>query len=193
MADKRKRDLATVVYPDSAPEDWQQILSDYHIPCFVSPLHDMDINPDGSPKKPHYHVMVCFDGKHSDEQFDEIFNAIGGVGREQILSKRGYARYLCHLDNPEKHQYGIWDVLSYGGADYIQVIGEIAKYQCIHDMMQFCNENGVIAFSDLLEYARQNNWSWFRCLCDSSAYVMEKYIKSRYWKISEVEKAKGKE
>ena len=55
-------------------------------------------------------------------EFVDIFEKIGGVGCQRINVVRGYARYLCHLDNPEKAQYNISDVISLGGADYQEVI-----------------------------------------------------------------------
>ena len=55
--DERKRNYATLVYPDSAPENWQEILSELKVPVFISPLHDKDVNADGKPKKPHYHFF----------------------------------------------------------------------------------------------------------------------------------------
>lgn len=57
----RTRNFATVVYPESAPENWQTILSESKIPLFISPLHDGDVNADGEKKKEHYHVMVMYD------------------------------------------------------------------------------------------------------------------------------------
>ena len=43
---------------------------------------------------------------------------IGGVGVEPVKSVRAYARYLCHLDSPDKVCYRTEDVLSLSGADY---------------------------------------------------------------------------
>ena len=40
----RTRNYATVVYPESAPENWQQILEEEFVPAFISPLHNQDIN-----------------------------------------------------------------------------------------------------------------------------------------------------
>ena len=114
----RYRNFATVVYPESAPENWKDIFSSFKIPSFISPLHDCDKNLNDEPKKPHYHVMIMFEGKKSFEQVQEIFDQIGGVGCELVNSVRGYSRYLCHLDNPEKYQYNVEDVVSFGGADY---------------------------------------------------------------------------
>ena len=54
----RTRNFACVVYADSAPENWQSIISDLKIPVFISPYHDRDVNADGQPKKPHWHVQL---------------------------------------------------------------------------------------------------------------------------------------
>ena len=79
-SDARKRNFATVIYPESAPENWREILAGYFVPAFVSPLHDKDVNATGDPKKAHHHVMVMFEGKKSDEQVKTMFDSIGGVG-----------------------------------------------------------------------------------------------------------------
>lgn len=99
MADKlgrsRTRNFATVVYPDSAPEGWQELLVQQFVPALVSPLHDRDINPTGEPKKPHYHVILAFDNVKTIEQAQEVFSVIGGVGCEPVKSLRAYTRYPC--------------------------------------------------------------------------------------------------
>lgn len=40
-----------IVYPDSAPDNWRDILDELHIPWVESPLHDKDQNPTGEQKK----------------------------------------------------------------------------------------------------------------------------------------------
>ena len=101
--EQRTRNFATVVYPESAPSDWIDKLDQLHVAALISPLHNKDTNPSGEPKKPHYHVLLMFEGvKDYETQVKPIFAEIGGVGREMVNSARGYARYLCHLDNPEK-------------------------------------------------------------------------------------------
>ena len=42
---KRGRNWAIIVYTDSAPEDWEDIIKKE--PVVISPLHDKDVNPDG--------------------------------------------------------------------------------------------------------------------------------------------------
>lgn len=70
----RTRNYATVVYPESAVEGWQDILVDQFVPAFISPLHDLDVNPDGEAKKPHYHVIVMFEGVKTREQVEQLFH-----------------------------------------------------------------------------------------------------------------------
>ena len=43
----KKRYWAFVLYPESAPSDWKDILQSTGLVCAISPYHDKDINPDG--------------------------------------------------------------------------------------------------------------------------------------------------
>lgn len=178
----RYRNFATVVYPESAPENWREILDEYKIPCFISPLHDADLNPTGEKKKPHFHVLVPFDGKKSRVQVQELFETFGGVGVEVVQSLRGYARYLCHLDNPEKAQYKPEDVTCLHGSDYLDVIGlPVDNLRCVREMIAWVNATRVYSFAYLLTYAAEERADWFRVLCNSNALVMREFVKSKKW------------
>lgn len=177
MADNRKRNFETIVYPESCPSDWLDIITALKVPCFVSPLHDSDINANGEPKKPHYHVMLMFEGKQNPDTVKEMCVSFGGVGMEIVRTVRGSARYLCHMDNPDKAQYSISDVKSFAGADYYSIISLASdRYYCISEMISFVKEERILFFSDLLEYAASNREDWFKLLCDNSAYIMKEYI-----------------
>lgn len=184
----RTRNWATVVYPESAPDKWKEILQDTHVTAFISPLHDADVNPDGTPKKAHYHVLLAFDGPKTPEQADRIFKKIGGVGREKVSSLRGYARYLCHLDNPEKHQYDMAAVVLINGADYKSAISlPTDKYNAIREMIAYCSANQIYSYADLLCYAAEHREDWFRVLCDSGTLVMTTYLKSLQWGLAQTQ------
>ena len=181
----RTRNYACVLYPESMKEDWKTIIEESKVPCFVSPLHDKDCNPDGEVKKAHYHVMVMYDSVKTELQARDFFEKIGGVGCEVVNSVRSYSRYLCHLDNPEpeRHKYDIDTVLQFGGADYKTVIGTMAdKQKHLREMTVWVQENDVIAYADLWEYAMVNRSDWFDCLSNAGAFSMKEYIKSRFWK-----------
>ena len=179
---KRTRNFACIVYPESAPTDWQEILTQQFVPTFISPLHKDDFNPTGEQKKEHYHVMIMFDGVKTSEQAKEIFNKIGGVGCDVVQSIRGYARYLCHLDNPEKAQYKTDEVICLCGADYVGTIGlAIDRHKAIGEMQEFCDMYDVTSFCLLSKYARVHRTDWFRILCDCGAIYMREYLKSKKW------------
>ncbi len=179
---RRYRNFGCVVYPESAPENWLDILSELKLPAFVSPLHDSDIDIQGQEKKPHYHVMIMFEGKKSRDQVTQIFSQIGGVGCEIVNSIRGYARYLCHMDNPEKHQYNPDDIVAFAGADYFGICNlAVDKYKSIGEMMDFCKLEGIHSFAYFCRYAKDNRFDWFRILCDSGAFIMREYLKTLTW------------
>ena len=181
----RSRNFSFVVYDDSAPENWKEYLSDLQVPlCYI--YHDKDINPDGTPKKPHYHVLVCLEGVKTDKQIDSLFGSIAANGRIcQVNSKRGSARYLCHLDNPEKYQYNKSDVVQLCGLDYNEIISlptDLFGYVCA--MEDFIDKYNILSFSAFSRYCRKYNNDWFKSLCSSSSYVIDKYIKAKCWEQS---------
>lgn len=179
MASKRYRDFATVVYPDSAPENWIQILEEMHIQALISPLHDSDINPTGEKKKEHYHVQIMFEGPKSKEQAQEIFYKIGGVGCEIVNSRRGMARYLTHMDNPDKFQYSGEDVKILGGVDYWDIINLPSdKYALIADILDFVIDNKVSNIIDLFRYSRDMGlYDWYRVIVDNT-FLFGQYCKA---------------
>lgn len=183
MPDKsgeRTRNFAFLVYPDSAPADWRETLNEAHVECFISPLHDKDVNPDGSQKKPHWHVMVMYSSVKTKKQAAELRDAIGGVGWENVASARGYARYLCHLDNPEKAQYSPEDVVELGGADYADVIRRATDaVKAVSEMMRYIRENNVLFYSDFVDYCADERSDWFESLVTRNTYAVYTYIKAR--------------
>lgn len=178
----RTRNFAFIMYPESCPADWRDILTETHVPIFVSPLHDQDLNPTEERKKAHYHVIVMFEGVKTEEQCQEIVDSVKGTQFQKVNSLRGYARYLCHLDNPEKHIYPIEEVTELNGSDYCNVISLVSdKYEAIGEMMDFCTERDITSYYALLMYARRNRNDWFRCLCDNGTFVMREFLKSKEW------------
>lgn len=179
----RTRNFATLVYPESAPDGWMDILDKEMVPYFISPLHDQDVTEDGEIKKPHYHVMIMFDNVKTIEQAKEVFNQIGGVGCEKIKSLTFYARYLCHLDHPKKAQYPIHLVKAVG-KDYFEVINSISDdRKCLKEIQEFIRDNDITLFCDLCDYALQfRPDDWFKAISEHYSYYLDKYIKSIAYK-----------
>lgn len=181
----RTRNWCAVVYPESAPENWQSILDDYHIEWVESPLHEFDANPTGELKKAHYHIVLCFDGPKSYEQVDELIRPLNCPKPIKCNSLKGAVRYMAHLDNPEKFQYHLNDIKAHGGIDLAEVLrpSSSERYGIIREMQRYCRDNKITEFADLFDYAAEEHFEdWFPFLCDNSAYVMSCYLKSYHFR-----------
>lgn len=177
---KKSRNWATIGYTESMPENWIQILQDEHVDCVISPLHDSDLNDDGSKKKSHYHIVLRFDGPTTDNIAKEIFSRIQSVGCERVNSFLAMCRYLTHMDNPEKAQYDPDDVTVIGNINYKDIIlSDIDKYKVTREIVQFVKDNDITEYTEIFDYAMMNNETWFRALCDNATYQVNKYIESR--------------
>lgn len=179
----RVRQWALVVYPESAPSGWRDILDDLHIEWVESPLHDRDINPaTGEIKKAHWHILLLFDGPKSFEQVAEISEALHAPIPQRCHSARGAIRYMAHLDNPEKAEYDKSDIIGHGGVDVAELLKPTSsqRYELIAEMMQWIAANDIIEMEDLLLYAAsERRDDWFPLLCDSCAYIIGALLKSR--------------
>ena len=179
--DERARVWTIIVYPESAPEKWKEIINDKHI-SWACILHDKDVNPDGSKKKPHYHVVLVFEGKKSFSQIKAIADELKAPIPQKVESLRGMMRYLIHMDNPEKYQYDKSSIIAHSGAEIDHYISATTseRYELIAEMMDFIDGNNITEIEDMLLYARKERFmDWFPLLCDNSAYVIGQYIKSK--------------
>lgn len=183
--DTRARHWSFIVYPESASENWIELLKLQMLTFAVSPLHDKDLcespNSDGvrEPKKPHYHVFMCFEGKKSYEQVKTITDSLQATIPQAVVSAKGLIRYFVHKDDPNKYQYDVKDIFVYGDIDIITPFQtSSSRYEAIKEMLVFVDENGIMEFQDLMNYAMFEREDWFRYLCDSCAYIVQEYIKS---------------
>lgn len=174
----RGRIWATIVYTDSVSDDWMKKLEDLLVPAYVSPLHDKD------DCKPHYHVMVLFDGQKGRKQVVELFKSFGGVGCEYVQSKSAYLAYLCHLKSEGKYKYSIEDVKALNGVtSYQKAIEDISvdKYELVSEMIDWCKQQNVVSFAVFVDYARVERKDWLKVLVDRNSHLIWQYIKSRAW------------
>lgn len=179
----RTRNYATIIYPESAPADWLEKLDALHIPAFLSPLHDKDKLPDGSFKKAHYHLLLSFSSVKTKKQAEAIFSTIGGVGTEIVNCLSAYARYLVHMDNPEKAQYNPDDVIVFAGADYnaVTYVPE-DDISIIADIIDYIDTNQITSFAKLARLCKDNNPEWLRILVlKKTTYFFFQYLRSREW------------
>lgn len=185
-----------LVYPDSAPEDWREILDSLEIKWCESPLHDKDIydknvyeedvcvHKKGESKKPHWHVALEFSSLKSFKQVWEIAQSINAPRPQQSHDMGVTVRYMAHLDSPKKAQYPQEEIIGHMGFDVMKHINasNIAtnRYKYIKEMMEYVKENDITEMEDLLMYASCERYEdWFVMLCDNCAYIMGEFLRSR--------------
>lgn len=180
--DKRSRTWTCIAYPESAPENWREKLDESHIPWLESPLHDKDVNPDGTKKKPHWHVLLKFGSKKSYRQVDNLVkDCLHGPNPQVVHDVRSMVRYFVHADNPEKYQYRREDLIEHAGFDIGNAFASssIERYELIHEMIQFVRDNEIEEISQLIDYAVENRFDdWFPLLADNSLKIIDTYIRS---------------
>lgn len=177
----RTRNWTFLVYPESAPVNWRDILDEEHVQWIESPLHDKDTNADGEIKKAHHHILIMFESVKTYEQVLEITERMNATIPQKCNGTKGLVRYMAHLDNPEKFQYPKSEIIGHGGADVMELLRPTTsdRYGLIKEMIEYVKENEVDEIQDLIDYSIQERPDdWFPLLCDNSAYVVSLYIKS---------------
>lgn len=193
----RVRCWLLVFYPDSAPAEWAELLSEVHLPVWVSPLHDKDTwteadekkdpkHKAGTMKKPHYHLIAQYPDKVSRDDFLADFGFLNGPTNVKVCkSLISMVRYLVHADDPDKAQYEKADVRVFGGAelDLVEQLGTHERHEALKAMRAFIREKNITDFCDFVDYCDDCEITWAHLLDDNSSYVIEKYIKSRRYKL----------
>lgn len=177
----RTRTWTFILYPESAPDTWRDILNELFIEWVESPLHDKDVYPDGEFKKSHWHILLIFPSVKTYEQVEEITSLLNALAPQKAMSAKGVVRYMLHLDNLEKFQYKKAEIKGYGGVDVDDLLRPTSsdRYELIKEMLVFVRENDIKEMRDLLDYAIEKRFDdWFPLLSDSSAYIVDLYIKS---------------
>jgi hypothetical protein len=187
MSEKKQKDTRTrnwtiVLYPESAPDNWRDIIDEWHIEWVESPLHDKDLNPTGEPKKAHYHVLLMFGSVKSYDQVLDLIQPLNCPIPNKVHNSKSLVRYMAHLDHPDKAQYDVKSITAHGGVDVFDLLkpSSSERYTYIREMQRWCNDNNVTEFQDLFNHAAAEHFDdWFPLLCDSCCYVMTQFLKSK--------------
>jgi len=181
---EKKRNWTLIVYPESAPKNWRDILDEEHFQWVESPLHDRDTNPDGEVKKAHWHILVMYDGPVTAKPVQELAQKIISPFPKPVASARGLLRYMIHLDNPEKFQYEKNDIVAHGGAD-VESYFEMTmsnRLETLKDISRYIISQNICNFSDLVQFAIENDDDWFTIIADKNTLYLNKLIDAQWHK-----------
>ncbi len=147
-----------ILYPESAPKNWREILQKTGLQCAISPLHDKDINPTGEPKKPHYHIIVTFAGPTTFAVMKDLTDSLKQPIPQKLSGVKGYYRYFSHKDNPEKAQYDEKEITTINGfniLDHADVThGEVMQIKL--SVLKLIQERDITEYADLIDYLAEN-------------------------------------
>lgn len=175
------------LYEDSAPENFLDLMRESGMEGLAM-KHDKDVTAAGEVKEAHWHVVIRFSHAVQAKDAKEVLTSFG-VKEPSIQYRDNWtavARYLCHMDDPNKAQYDPGEVVEFGGADYLSAINRAAdKYRIVSEMCDWAKANRIYSFNKLVDYARRENMEWFIALADNSAIFMREYLKSYRYDVLE--------
>lgn len=190
MSEKKKEDLRSrtwmvIVYPDSVPKNWRELLDEMHIAWVESPLHNKDVNADSTPKKAHWHVILIFGSKKSYSQVLEITEMLHAPIPQKIQNIKGAVRYLIHFDNPEKFRYNREDIRCHGGAEIDQYFqfSSSSRLQILKEMITFIKDSQLENLMDFLSYCiEEDEDEWFDIASNHNTLIISRAIDAVYQK-----------
>lgn len=177
----KKRNWAMVLYPESAPADWVEQLQLTGLQCAISPLHDRDVDPTGTPKKAHYHVILVYGNTTTYANVKRLTDSLNQPIPQPLEQIRGYYRYLTHKDNPDKAQYDEADIRALNGFNITDFV-EMTKSEVLDQIKQL---QQLIIDLDMTEYAQFLDYVMYNCddnaydVACHNTYLFDSYLTSR--------------
>lgn len=180
----KERYWTFIVYPESAPENWKEILQQTGVQWAISPLHDKDKNPDGEIKKAHYHIVGFWKGPTSYERVYDITQELNSPIPQRIMSPIGAIRYLTHKDNPEKYQYDEKEIQCINGLDLGDINGltktmvEDLKRAIVH----LARDLKITEYSSMYDWLDENDMRDMMDVFSNHTMFFNAYFKSKHFR-----------
>lgn len=176
----KKRYWAFVLYPESAPDNWRELLQQTGLACAVSPLHDKDLDPTGQIKKAHFHIILCYSGPTTFNTVKRITDSLNQPIPIPLEQVRGYFRYFTHKDNPDKYQYSDIDITTINDFD-IDNYNDLSVSQIKHimiDLQRICRDNEITEYCDLLDFLLDEELYSYLDVAQNHTILFNTYITS---------------
>lgn len=190
MKQVKRRGFAFLIYPESAPKNWVQVLEETRLRVLISPIHDKDVwtetdelqNPNhvaGEVKKAHYHCMIVFDGPSTVASALSVLEPLSINRVEPVASITGMTRYFAHLDNKDKAQYKVDEIIALNGAvvDITRELTPEEKRAIREQVLSWIRDNNVTEYADVVNYAMDCEPDWLDYVSTQSIFL-GKYLAS---------------
>lgn len=174
----KKRYWTAVVYPESLPTDWIDILKRTGLKIAISPLHDKDLTATKEQKKAHYHLIICY---NSPTTFSNVSNLIQGelhgVVPQPVDDINAMYRYFTHLDDPNKYQYSDKDIVLLNNFEIPLKNQDILNIK--KEIQNYIIENKIVEYSTLMDkLLNHNRIDWYD-VASSNTLFFNNYLKSK--------------
>ena len=179
--DKRSNKWAFLLYKESVPDNYLDILEEMHIPFVLSPWHDKDVNKEtGEFKKAHKHGVLFFDSLKSYSQVSDVLTSKLNTPAhvEIVMSPKGMYDYFIHAENPEKTRYNIEDIESGCGFELDKFLIENNSDKFLSTVIDIIEEHNFTEFNSLVRYARKEDIVLLNLIVNKT-YFFAKYLDSR--------------
>lgn len=182
MAIEKHRYWWFILYPESAPKDWKQLISERGLPFCISPLHEYDLkNEEGELKKPHHHIILCYSGPTTFSNVKRLtVDELGQTIPKPIDHIGGAHDYLTHKNHPDKFQYSEDEIEYVNGFDIKELIAlsekdkAATKISILNDIRNL----KITEYYELLNYyIEQEDYEKFN-VAASSTIMLNAYITS---------------
>lgn len=144
----RSRLWTLVFYPESAPDNWEEILYVSGFKFAVSPCHDMDVDKNGVVKKAHYHAVLYNENAIGYNTVLRITERLNTVIPKTVYSKNGILSYLTHENETGKYHYSKDDIKYINDFDPDSIPSDVTDER---DLLSECLQ--WIDYLKLTEYA----------------------------------------
>lgn len=182
----KHRNWQMILYPESGAENWREYLIDSGYCWIASPLHDKDVNDDGTIKKAHYHIIITSEGPLKYELIKEdIADPLGAVFPDLdnvvvVKDVKSSIDYLTHEGFEGKQLYS-QSLITKSPSFNIDKFTQITEQQqddIIFEIIDFIEQKNITELRHLVLYARYNNNEWFRVIKHKTIFINH-YINSK--------------
>lgn len=186
-----------ILYPESLPEDWEEIIASWGHPVALSPIHDQDVEDKDDPKrkvkkgdlkKPHFHMILRYPNTTTWSKIKGYTDELNQPVPLICDNIKSAYEYLSHVNQPTKHQYKAEDIKVINGfdiTDYVKITptesngirAEVFKTIRGNELYSFCDIVDFFMSAEdwlSLDYVEANSYfinSYIRSLKDKNEHI----------------------
>lgn len=159
--DQQDYKWTAIIYPDCnsyangrSAEDILSIVRGFGWQEWYYILHDKDIKADGTPKKPHYHIVI----KTAPTKLSTVARQLGIPMNyvQRVKSWKKMLQYLIHDEVDDKAKYLVENVVCSDEKQYLRCFDTNSEDEEAQKILQYIVESGCQSYVQLLSWCCTN-------------------------------------